>query len=221
MLSVTNSEYPGTIKDLYSWYDYEAFFDAKIIKKKKCPTPNFSFVIRSDNNLNGLLFKVGLKKIEPYFLYNGTYIADDRGVIELPRILQTNYWHKVIIKVEGNMVTINIDEYKTYYNIKTIVVPWVEDKLMKHANNLSEIYENNKKLDEIFDKYVNDHEKMTKMSDGPDKVKESLRLNEVIRDFPTTTKVVLDYPKGSFGFRESKKEKAYFRKLIIKKIRNT
>ena len=43
-------------------------------------------------------------------------------------------------------------------------------------------------------------------------------FNNIIAKFPSTTPVVLEFQKGSVGFRESDVECAYFRNLTVKKI---
>jgi len=220
MLSVTNSDFPGTLKAAYGWYDYEITFQAKIDSKLEKSKENFTVFIRSENNLNGVMFQISPIEVRPHLLYNGIFILDTKNNFPLPTELKRGDWVDVKIIVSGNNVNIWINNYKLQqYIIPTRVFNTVPNSTLTETQttieNLEkkneEVEKKEKLADEAFKKFI-------KTPAGPEKDAAKQEVLKVYQDIPSYSRVILEYPKGSVGFRQVAGEHAYFRKLKVKKI---
>jgi hypothetical protein len=217
MLSVTNSGYPGILKDIYGWYDYEISFLAKISDKNE--TPNFSIIVRSENNFNGIMFQVTKTHFLPHILYNGTFILDKDKYEQLPTVLNTNEWIPVKIIVKGNNVDMWIYNYKLQYRILSKVYN-VENRLLgNNPPSLQEIELSNTLIQEAIQKVIDEINRVSQMPDGAEKNKEFSSISDHAQEnIPANTRIVLEYQKGSIGFRAFGNEHTCIRKLKIKRI---
>jgi hypothetical protein len=217
MLSVTNSEYPGTLKGAYGWYDYELNFLVKIESEVIESNQNFSVAVRSDNNLNGVMLQITRTHMKPHLLFNGTYIRDTENDIQLPTILKTNIWHKVRIRVVGGNIELIIDNYKVSYKIPTKVLN-VENQKLSRTTTMRDVVESNRKIESLQKDLYELFDAAQKMPEGDEKKNAFGKIDESVNKMPAFAKVVLEYQKGSIGFRESGSEHAYFRKVMVKKL---
>lgn len=217
MLSVTNSTYPGTLKDAYSWYDYEISFLAKIDKDVDLNSQNFSVVVRSENTLNGVMLQITKTHLQPHLLYNGTYILDKENFLQLPTVLKPDEWIKVKLSVRGNGIDIWLYSYKLQYKIPTKVYE-VENVLLRRDLTIKEMEQNNSKVEDQRIEIIAMLSRIQKIKDPKEKELEVAKFDEAMKNFPTTTRVILEFQKGSVGFREASSEHAYFRNLTVKKI---
>lgn len=217
MLSVTNSGYPGTLKGAYGWYDYEFSFLSKIDKDVPKENQNFSVVVRSENNLNGVMLQIGKTHLRPHLLFNGSYIRDTESDTQLPTVLKEDTWYKIKIKVTGNNIDVSVDNYKINYKIPTKVLNNVDNRLLSKTSTLKDLDVSDRdfktKQDAIFKLY----DQAFTMQKGADKDTKIAEANKQYSDLPQSTKVVLEFQKGSVGFRESGVEQAYFRNVLVKK----
>jgi len=216
MLSVTNSEYSGTLKGAYGWYDYEFSFLTKIDKDIDGKNQNFSVVVRSEDNLNGVMLQITKTHLYPHLLFNGSFIKDTDSDAKLPTVLKEGNWYKVKIKVTGNNIDIYIDNYQVRYKIPNKILT-VENRFLRKTSTLRELI----RSDEDIKSKESDAYKLldTFYSLPKDQRTEEKReeMNQKFKDIPPSTKVVLDFQKGSVGFRESGPEHAYFKDIMIKK----
>ncbi|HSW88864.1 MAG TPA: hypothetical protein VLG12_06905 [Candidatus Saccharimonadales bacterium] len=204
MLSVTNSTYPAILKEAYWWYDYEVSFETKIEKGSR--NPNFAVVIRSESNFDGIMLQITRSQLRPHFIYKGTFIVDTDAEEQLPTVLAVDEWIKVKLIVKGNNVAIFIDGYELQYKIRTYIGEVTNDLLSGNTVTLDEIKKSNAKVTRI--------KEVLSMPDSETKN----TLLEGIGVIPGYSTVILEYQKGSVGFREAGREKAHFRDFKIKRI---
>lgn len=220
MLSVTDSYYPGTLKGAYGWYDYQVTFWAKIDGDVPSSLQNFSIAIRSENSLNGIMLQITKTHCIPYLLYNGTYIRDEDNSQMLRTTLKTNTWIQVKIIVKGNNADVWVDNYHVQYKIETRVFNAVDTSLLSVSKTptLKEIRQSNDDIQAKRAEIIKKAETGEKLTSEEDKKNLWSELSAEIAKIPSNTRIVLEYQKGSFGFRESGKERAYFRNLSVSKI---
>jgi len=217
MLSVTNCYYPGILKDACSWYDYELSFIAKIGGGLKDEDQNFSFVVRAENNLNGVMFQITCRKIRPHLLYNSTYILDAKNDEQLQTLIKPGEWVGVRVRIQGNIVKININGFDYVYKIPSLVIDNVSNIILKRNITLVELEEHGRGVEKTFQGLVGAY----RMEESPAKglaVKVAEDNFREITQGGTLIRVAFDYQKGSVGFRESGPETAYFKNLKLKKI---
>lgn len=216
MLSVTNSFYPGILKETFSWYDYEIRFQVRLSKDTPVQLQLFSLVIRSENSLNGILLQITSNHFNPHLLYNGTYILDKNSFQQLPTILPVEEWIMVRVIVKGNNVDILFAGYRIQYKIPTKVLN-VESGVLYSGVDLTELEERHKKIEvskETISKYINE----INAADESKKAGLISDLDAYLKEVPSFSSITLEYQKGSIGFRQSNQEHAYFRYLRVKKI---
>ena len=206
MLSVTNSDYPGILKEAYWWYDYEISFETKIEKTHR--SQNFTVVIRSESNFDGVMLQITRTHLRPHFIYNGTFIRDAEAEEQLPTILPLDEWIKVKLIVKGKDVDMYIDGYKLQYKIPTKVFEVTNDILSRGSVTIDDLEDNQKELTTIKD--------ILSMPESPAKVVAMQTISAT--SIPPYSKIILEYQKGSVGFREAGREKAHFRDFEIKRI---
>lgn len=214
MLCVTNSPNPGTLKGAYSWYDYEVSFWTKMDGNSKTDNPNFCVVIRSENNFNGIMLQVTKSRIRPHFLYNGMFIIDNESAQRLPTTLKLDEWIKVKLIVKGNNVDLFINGYELQYKIPTKVFNVANDVMAKGTVTLKEIESSH---DEIADKH-NQVLDILAMPASPAREEAVKTIGSIMKSVPPFTRIILEYQKGSIGFRESGQEQTYYRDFKAKKI---
>lgn len=214
MLSVTNSIFPGILKEAFGWYDYEITFLTKINSKVKAGRQNFSVIVRSENNFNGVMLQVTSTHLRPHLLYNGTYILDTEKDEQLPTVLPSSVWIPVKILVVGNNIDLWIYNHKLNYKIPTKIYD-VENTLLTSGQTLTinKLEESKRKIENRWMKLV----EINKMPSSQNKFSEQDKLVKDLTDNPSS-KVLLEFQKGSVGFREWGEEHAYFRNLKVKKI---
>lgn len=219
MLSITDSRYPGTLKDAYGWYDYEITFLVKLPKKEEDKKKQiFAVTIRSENNLNGVMFQLTTTHFRPHLIYNGTFILDEKNFEKLPTILKDDTWIKVTILVTGNIVEINLLNYKLFYKIPSVTYN-VRNSLLAQDTSITSLEDSDREIET----YLNDSlKKLRKFVDTPrDNAEERKKAWEEYlqadSSIPPYTKVTIEYPKGSLGFRAHGNEQAYFRNVSIRK----
>lgn len=213
MLSISNSSFPGTLKETYTWYDYEINVLVKIDAGQ-----DFGVTVRSENNLNGILVCLNKREISVFLLYQGTFILDDKNKNFLPTTIKEGVWTRCKLVVKGNNIDMWISNYKILsYKIPTLVYK-VENKYLGTTTNVTEIENSNKKIKEEEDKDLELYKKYTSLPKGPDKdAAQNLYLAHYISP---NTKVVLEYQNGSMGLFSAKgqEKQAFFRDIQIKKI---
>lgn len=210
MLSVTNSSLPGTLKSAYGWYDYEISFQAKI--DSTSANPNIGIVVRSESNFNGILLQITKTHFRPHFLSNGTFILDNKNIEQLPTVLTTDTWIDVRLTVEGNDIEIYIYNYKLNYKIRSLTYK-VDNIRIGIDTNLQDIESDNIAIEAEESNWYEEFNKVAKLPAG--ERSEAYRKLPVVRPYTT---IMLDYQKGSVGFRESGSEHTYFRKLSVKSL---
>ena len=220
MLSVSNSYFPGILKAAYGWYDYEISFQAKMSSNVPDERQNISFVVRSENSLNGILFQISKENFNPFLLYNETLIFDEERSSHLRTVLRPDVWIPVKIIVKGNNVDISVDNYHVEYRIVTKVFNAVENNLLVRgsAPTLRQIVDSNTRIQTMqseiiskvtgIDSIVNEEEKRTAWAE----------VSADIAKIPPSTRVILEYQKGSVGFRQADVENTFFRNLTVKRI---
>ncbi len=213
MLSISNSKFPGTLKDAYSWYDYDLSISVKINVGQ-----DFGIAVRSENNLNCILLKLTKSRSQVFLLYQGTYIEDDQNSNFLPTTIKEGQWVKCRIVLKGDSIEMWISDYKILsYRIPTLVYK-VENKYLGTKTTLKEIEESDARIKDNERKDEELHSNYLNLPAGEEKEKAK---NEWIQYFiPPNTKVVLEYQNGSMGLfaSEGQDKQAFFRNLQIKKI---
>jgi hypothetical protein len=214
MLTVTNSTIPATLKGAYWWYDYEITFEAKIEGESPPHRQNFTIVIRSENNFNGIMLQITKTHMRPHFIYQGTFIIDNEASQLLPTTLRENEWIKVKMTVKGNIVDIYINDYQLRYNIPTKIFS-VENNIMSKGTitleeiqtSDSDIKSKQRRIGEI-------------LSMPPSAARDQAvqTIESIANTIPPYSNIILEYQKGSVGFRESGEEKAHFREFKAKRI---
>lgn len=223
MLSVTNSDYPGTLKAAYSWYDYEITFLAKMDDGVAPERQNFSFVVRSEDNYNGVMFQITRTHVYPHLLYNSTYIKDTENDQRLPTVLSSGDWINVRVVVLGSVVEIYLDRFKTSYKIPSLVINYGRSDLLARGSvNLKEVQDVNTTVAEKYSRISS----ILRMASSPAK-EEAMKtigniFDEINKDSSgysvSYSKVLLEYQRGSVGFGESGLEHAFFKDFKIKRI---
>ncbi len=218
MLCINNSPYPGTLKESYGWYDYEVTFLVKFDEKSDKSTDNFSITVRAENNHNGIVFRVSKTHFSPYLLNNGTYIFDNESHQQLPTVLSNQDWIPIKISVKGNNAEIWIYNFKIQYKIPTLVCS-VENQLLSEINlTMDRIKSSRDKVSTETNKII---EKISQKFGLKEEIKKNQlqsEIDELIKNMTPSTKIVLDYQKGSIGFGEANNTRTYYRNLIVKKI---
>ena len=220
MLSVTNSGFPGILKDAYTWYDYEMQFKALIPKDINHDKQNFTFVVRAEDNYNGVMFQVTKTHINPHLIYDSTFIRDIESNLPLPTILKTNSWISVKVRVNGDQVDIFIDDFKVGYRISSNILNFVRKDLLSMTADLSDLKKSNAEMESALDD-LSTAQKIEDDSRREFEVKQAReKLDSYIRAAGPAgfTKVILEYQKGTVGFRESGTEKSYIKDFRLKKI---
>ncbi|OGG14029.1 hypothetical protein A2773_05775 [Candidatus Gottesmanbacteria bacterium RIFCSPHIGHO2_01_FULL_39_10] len=223
MLSVTNSDFPGTLKASYSWYDYEVSFLAKMDDGVAPERQNFAFIVRSEDNYNGVMFQITKTHVYPHLLYNSTYIKDTENDQRLPTVLSSGDWINVRVVVLGNIVEIYLDRFRASYKIPSLVINYGRSDLLARGSvNLKEIQDVNATVTEKYSRISS----ILRMAPSPAK-EEAMKtigniFDEINKDSSgysvSYSKVLLEYQKGSVGFRESGPEHAFFKDFKIKRI---
>lgn len=220
MLAVTNSFYPGLLKEAYTWYDYELQFKALIPSNEHESKENLTFFVRAEDNYNGVMFQVTKTHIKPHLLYDSTYIRDTENDISLPTILDTNVWNKIKVRVIGDEVTITINDFKLMYKIHSHIFNFVRKDLLQQTVLLSDLKRGNEEMKSAL-------EDLIRARQAPNDSRREFEIAKAQEKFDRYvdaagaagfTKVILEYQKGSVGFRESDFEKAYFKDFKLKKI---
>ncbi len=218
MLSVTNSPYPGVLKDAYHWYDYELNFLARIAEDVRHKyKQNFTFVVRAEDNYNGIMFQITKTHINPHLLYNSTYIRDTENNMQLPTILKPGIWMKVKVIVVGNLIDIYIDDFKLSYKVPSKIIAYVRKDLLTKTPELKDLQGRSEMIEKVINEFVS-----TKQWDESPAKEEALekldaQVNEITASGPYD-KVVLEYQKGSVGFRESGEEHAFIKDFKLSKM---
>lgn len=217
MLRIESSLFPGTLKGAYSWYDYEMSFFVKGEEKKD--SSEFGFAVRVEDSSNAVIFQVTNNKVIPYLLYNGTFIHDIDNEEELPMVLDEDEWVKVKAIVKGNLVEINIGGNKIIYKIPSESYN-VDNILLSGFRNptLREIRRKDQERSDKLNQLIQRSDKIDSMQEGPEKENAHRQWSIDINNLPATTRITLDYQKGSIGLRTELKQIAYYRKLTVKKI---
>jgi hypothetical protein len=220
MLAITSSPRPGTLKEAFSWYDYEITFQVRFGTTGNQGNENFNVVLRSENYLNGVVIQFSEKYMRPYLLYEGKMIFDKASERQLPTILPKNDWINFKISLRGNDVEILAEGYKLLYIIPsrrfTIDQETFDTQRQKSLIDLenSENSLSNKKSVEN-----QQWETYQKLPEGEEKTKAGDSWLKLYRDLPKEVQINLEYQKGSFGFMTTDPvSSTYFRKLIVKKI---
>lgn len=223
MLSVTNSDYPGTLKAAYNWYDYKISFLAKMDDEIVPERQNFAFVVRSEDNYNGVMFQITKTHIYPHLLYNSTYIKDTENDQQLPTVLNPGEWINVRVVVLGNTAEIYLDGFKASYKIPSLVINYGRsDLLARHSINLKEIQDVNATVTEKYNRISG----ILRMTPSPAKEEAMKTIGNIFEEINkdssgysvSYSKILLEYQRGSVGFRESGPEHAFFKDFRIKRI---
>lgn len=216
MLTLTNSRYPGLLKDAFNWYDYELKFQAMIEENGKNQNyennKNIGIFVRSKDSSNGIMLQVKEDEFVPHYLFEGTYIVDDTQKIKLQTKIQTNTWINFKILVDNDSATIFFEGQKINFRINRhnlALIPAKELYSDTSISKISAISEANGKLADEVLKGIKNKET------GTEFIRKREKLGEIIE---TTRRVNLEFNNGSIGFREDNGECANFRKISLKKI---
>lgn len=221
MLSVSNSFFPGILKEAYTWYDYNMEFKILIPKEIDENNQNFSFIVRAEDNYNGIMFQVSKTYLQPYLLYDSAYIRDGDNYLPLPTILKTNTWINVKVRVSGDEITLFINDFKLNYKIHSYIFSFVrKDLLSQQPINLSDLKKSTEEMESAI-KGLTDAQKLTDNVRKRFEIKKAQeKLDKYIEAAGPTgfAKVIIEYQKGTVGFVESGNEKIYVKDFILKKI---
>lgn len=219
MLRITKSQFPATLKGANAWFDYLFSFYAKIDNDVPKINQKIGIIVRSENNVNGIMLQFEKDYFRPHLLFNGTYFLDSEQDQQLPTILPINEWIKFEVFVKGTNIEIEFEGYKIHYRIPTKDYA-VEDYLVsKDRTTLKDLEANSKivssKQTELYKKI---DEYLALKVDDPNRSKKYEEFDKLRKAMPSTSKITFDYQKGSVGFRESGIEKIFVRNVIVKKI---
>lgn len=219
MLSVTNTYFFGTLKETYSWYDYQIAFQARFDGSIPENSHRLGIVIRAENNLNGIMLQITPNEFIPHFLYDGTFIVDSANSEKLSTILPTNQWITFKISVSGNQVDLKINEYSLIYKIPIHSYSVASGFFTGYNTfDLKDLEKNNAENEE---KWKDIWDRLDKADKIPNEEKKQEQRNQIIAEIsslPPRTKVSLEYHRGAVGFRSSGNEKTYIRNLKVTKI---
>ncbi len=216
-LRVTNSSLPGLMKDCYGWYDYEATFHAKMSPDTPEKRQNVTFVVRAENNFNGVMLQVTKTHLRPHLIHDGTFFIDDKNIFQLPTVLKAGEWISVKTVIKANTIDIFLNEYHIFYRIPSESLK-VENSLLGTDLSITSALENDKKIISQQRATLNIYEQHSKETNTEARGKLMQEFTTSMALIPNFTTVNFDFYKGSFGFRESGEEETYFRDLVIKKI---
>jgi hypothetical protein len=220
MLAITSSPRPGTLKEAFSWYDYEISFQAKFGTTNNAGDDNFNVVLRSENYLSGVVIQFSEKYMRPYLLYEGKMILDKASERQLPTILPKNDWINFRISVTGNDVEILAGGYKLLYIIPSRKFTINQETF--DAPGQKSFYDlENSEANLLEKKSVENMQwqKYQKLPEGEEKTKAGDDWLKLYRALPKEVQINLEYQKGSLGFMTTTpNSSSYFRKLIVKKM---
>jgi len=214
MLSVTNSNYPGTLKSVYSWYDYDISFLAKIGKQNSDELQNLGVFVRSENNLNGVMLQITKTHVRPHLLYEGTYILDSE--IQLPTVLKEEDWIKVRLIVKGNEIELWLFGHKILYKIPNEVIN-VDNNKLGRTIALKDARKSHDEIDKLQIKAINLYQESRSEASKDEKEKKFKEAKRIFDSIPAYTKIILEYQKGSVGFRQAGDEHSFYRNVVVKK----
>lgn len=216
MLTVKDSDFPGLLKDAFSWYDYELKFQVMIEEndnqKNYKNNKNIGIFIRAKDSLNGLMLQIREDEFVPHYLFEGTYIIDDNQQTKLQTKIRPNIWINFKIVVDNDAVTITFEGQKINFKINRYNFGLVPAKELYGDTSISKIKNISEKNRKLGDEVLEGLKKNKKGDDFEIKKKE---LNEIIE---TAKRVNLEFNSGSIGFRESHGESANFRNISLKKL---
>lgn len=215
MLRVSNSVMPGTLKETYSWYDYEMSF---WVKMDENVNKGFGFAVRVEDSSKAIIFQITHNRFVPFLLQNGSLIRDEDNEEDLTLMLDEQEWAKVKVIVKGNLVEININGNKIIYkipsgsyNVESFYVSGYEITLREikrrdgeNKSRINQLLEQNKEIED--------------MPEGEAKTEARNKFSDELTKLPATTRVILDYQKGAVGFRTEMNQTSYYRKLFVRKI---
>ncbi len=217
MLSVTNSREPGTLKEIYGWFDYEItlLFKMKAIKKNK-KGASFSILVRSENNSNGILLQLNTEKFKQFILHDGVYIQDGNGS-RLPSVLETDKWYPVKISVFGDNIDVRVAGYKLQqYAIRTKTFT-VEKSVFKRQERkgeaimLERIISSDQKIKKALDKWI----RLYRNKNEKGKTKEEKAWEKYSKI--DSSQLTFEYQKGTVGFRAIDEQQTFIKDLIVNK----
>lgn len=215
MLCVTNSDLPGTLKSAYEWYDYELNFSAKMTRDGTKIKQMIGIVVRSENNNNGIFLQFSKKEFRPHLLHDGKYYLDAKKIEPLKILLKHNTWIKFHIIIKGDNIDIWIDDFKLHYRIPALSLN-VQNNLLFGDRQLSELEESNNEIQKKINIWIKKYDEILKEPDSAKK--ETMRKELDTKEIPQNTRIIMEYPRGSIGFRESGEEKTCFRNVKLTKI---
>lgn len=222
VLSVTKSRFPGTLKETYSWYDYEVSFQAWMKQTNDDKQyENIGIVVRAENNLNGVLLQVTKTHFRPFLIQNSNFILDSNGVEQLPTILNYDEWIPIKILVSGNYVTLSTQYFRINYKIPTLTLTIEPTQLyFKPEIDLKDLEANHKENKMRWDNFWKRYRENQNETNLNVKLKKDTELNEEFGKMPKTESFNLEFQKGSIGFRQDGNEQTYFRNLKVKKFKS-
>lgn len=215
ILNVTNSHFPGLLKESFGWYDYEACFEARI--DGNSTNPNIGFVVRAADHKNAVFLQLKTDEFVPHLLNNGTYFIDDSNKKQLEININKDHWYKIKVSVSGETIDVDIEGLKIRYEIpayelkvdgselrKTLILSNIKNRDVEIRKDIQQVVDKLNQMDQTKDEIEKD-----RLRKDAEEIFESK-----LQKFETIT---FDYSRGSFGFRESQKESTYFKNLQVKK----
>lgn len=224
MLSITNTSEPGTLKDIYGWFDYEISFLCQLKSSPlKSQKNSISIFVRTESSKNGIMLELDQEKFNPFILHDGIYIQDAEGSSRLPTMLELNKWYPVKIVVSGDCIDITVANYRLQqYRIQTRTFS-VEKKVLNNfpeEPTLKDIIASDIRVNKSFRTWLDLFNKSGKEEDPAKKadlVTQERSAWKAYTDLDRTP-LVLEHQKGSVGFRAIGQMHTNIKNVVVKKL---